>query len=88
MRGLLARAADRGEIRSKFGKGYGYILVEDPLGTAKDMAYNATIGTAEEIIDTAVWGGKMILIPIPERNLPQTSRIRAARLIIWGSRLP
>ncbi|MFE0558482.1 WXG100 family type VII secretion target [Paenibacillus sp. NPDC058910] len=35
-------------------------LVEDPLGTAKDMAYNATIGTAEEIIDTAVWGGKMI----------------------------
>lgn len=35
-------------------------LVEDPLGTAKDMAYNATIGTAEEIVDTAVWGGKMI----------------------------
>lgn len=35
-------------------------LVEDPLGTAKDMAYYATIGTAEEIIDTAVWGGKMI----------------------------
>ncbi|MEX3620633.1 WXG100 family type VII secretion target [Paenibacillus glucanolyticus] len=35
-------------------------LVEDPLGTAKDMAYNATVGTAEEIIDTAVWGGKMI----------------------------
>ncbi|WP_228468789.1 WXG100 family type VII secretion target [Paenibacillus sp. JNUCC32] len=35
-------------------------LVEDPLGTAKDMAYNATIGTAEEIIDTAAWGGKMI----------------------------
>lgn len=36
-------------------------LVEDPLGTAKDMAYNATSGTAEEIVDTTVWGGKMIL---------------------------
>lgn len=35
-------------------------LVEDPLSTVGDMAYNATIGTAEEIIDTAVWGGKMI----------------------------
>jgi len=35
-------------------------LVEDPLGTAKDMAYNMTIGAVEEVVDTAVWGGKMI----------------------------
>lgn len=35
-------------------------LVEDPVGTVGDMAYNATIGTVEEIVDTAVWGGKMI----------------------------
>ncbi|MBU5348010.1 WXG100 family type VII secretion target [Paenibacillus lautus] len=35
-------------------------LVEDPLDTAKDMAYNMTIGTIEEAADTVVWGGKMI----------------------------
>ncbi|MFG1735268.1 WXG100 family type VII secretion target [Paenibacillus sp. 843] len=35
-------------------------LVEDPLDTAKDMAYNMTIGAVEEVVDTAVWGGKMI----------------------------
>lgn len=35
-------------------------LVDDPVGTVGDMAYNATIGTVEEIVDTAVWGGKMI----------------------------
>lgn len=35
-------------------------LVDDPVGTVGDMAYNATIGTVGEIVDTAVWGGKMI----------------------------
>ncbi|WP_339221997.1 WXG100 family type VII secretion target [Paenibacillus sp. FSL W7-1332] len=35
-------------------------LVEDPLDTAKDMAYNMTIGTIEEAAETVVWGGKMI----------------------------
>lgn len=38
----------------------GVSLYEDPIGTLGDMAYNATIGTAEEIIGTVAWGGKMI----------------------------
>ncbi|NMO94991.1 WXG100 family type VII secretion target [Paenibacillus lemnae] len=37
----------------------GEALVEDPVGTIGDMAYNATIGTVEEVIDTSVWGAKM-----------------------------
>ncbi|NMO94995.1 WXG100 family type VII secretion target [Paenibacillus lemnae] len=39
----------------------GEALIEDPLGTIGDMAYNATIGTVEEVIDTSVWGAKMAL---------------------------
>ncbi|NMO94998.1 hypothetical protein [Paenibacillus lemnae] len=39
----------------------GEALVEDPIGTIGDMAYNATIGTVEEVIDTTVWGAKMAL---------------------------
>ncbi|MGM1050426.1 MAG: WXG100 family type VII secretion target [Bacillota bacterium] len=35
-------------------------LIEDPLGTGGQMLYNATIGTVEEVIDTAVWGTKMV----------------------------
>ena len=35
-------------------------LIEDPLGTGGQMLYNATIGTVEEVVDTAVWGGKML----------------------------
>ncbi|WP_052759517.1 hypothetical protein [Paenibacillus sp. DMB20] len=35
-------------------------LIEDPLGTSGQMLYNATIGTVEEVVDTAVWGGKML----------------------------
>ncbi|WP_052759516.1 WXG100 family type VII secretion target [Paenibacillus sp. DMB20] len=31
-------------------------LIEDPLGTGGQMLYNATIGTVEEVVDTAVWG--------------------------------
>lgn len=38
----------------------GKALYEDPIGTGGDMLYNATIGTAEEIIDTSVWGTRMI----------------------------
>ncbi|MFC7677602.1 hypothetical protein ACFQV5_01565 [Paenibacillus sp. GCM10028914] len=34
-------------------------LVEDPVGTVGGMAYNATIGTLEEVVDTTVWGAKM-----------------------------
>ncbi|QCT01013.1 WXG100 family type VII secretion target protein [Paenibacillus algicola] len=34
-------------------------LYEDPINTAGSMFYNATIGTAEYIINTAVWGAKM-----------------------------
>ncbi|WP_246246099.1 hypothetical protein [Paenibacillus lemnae] len=37
----------------------GEALIEDPIGTIGDMAYNATIGTVEEVIDTTVWGTKM-----------------------------
>ncbi|MCM3784948.1 WXG100 family type VII secretion target [Neobacillus mesonae] len=36
-------------------------LYEDPLGTLGDMAYNATIGTAEDIKDAAVWGKDMVM---------------------------
>ncbi|MGM1050190.1 MAG: WXG100 family type VII secretion target [Bacillota bacterium] len=35
-------------------------LIEDPIGTGGQMAYDATIGTVEEVIDTAVWGTKMV----------------------------
>lgn len=35
-------------------------LYEDPLGTGKDMLYNATIGTVEDIWDTAAWAGRMV----------------------------
>ncbi|WP_244908279.1 WXG100 family type VII secretion target [Paenibacillus campinasensis] len=35
-------------------------LFEDPLGTGKSMLYNATIGTAEDIRDTAIWAGRML----------------------------
>ncbi|WP_052759435.1 WXG100 family type VII secretion target [Paenibacillus sp. DMB20] len=35
-------------------------LIEDPIGTGGQMFYDATVGTAEEIIDTTVWGTKMI----------------------------
>ena len=34
-------------------------VIEDPLGTTGKMAYNATIGTVEEVVDTTVWGTKM-----------------------------
>ncbi|MGY5341819.1 WXG100 family type VII secretion target [Paenibacillus glucanolyticus] len=34
-------------------------LIEDPIGTGKQMAYDATVGTAEEIVNTTVWGAKM-----------------------------
>ncbi|WP_054400890.1 WXG100 family type VII secretion target [Paenibacillus solani] len=34
-------------------------LVEDPIGTSKQMAYDATIGTAEEVVDTTIWGARM-----------------------------
>ena len=37
-------------------------LYEDPLGTGKDMLYNATIGTVEDIWDTAAWAGRMVLV--------------------------
>lgn len=35
-------------------------FIEDPIGTGGQMFYDATVGTAEEIIDTTVWGTKMI----------------------------
>ncbi|ACX63352.1 WXG100 family type VII secretion target [Paenibacillus sp. Y412MC10] len=35
-------------------------LYEDPLGTGQEMLYNATIGTVEDIWDTAVWAGRMV----------------------------
>lgn len=36
-------------------------LIEEPIETGKQMAYNATIGTAEEIVKTTIWGAKMAL---------------------------
>ncbi|EHB62722.1 WXG100 family type VII secretion target [Paenibacillus lactis] len=36
-------------------------LIEEPVETGKQMAYNATIGTAEEIVKTTIWGAKMAL---------------------------
>ncbi|WP_106768378.1 WXG100 family type VII secretion target [Paenibacillus faecalis] len=38
----------------------GKALLEDPLGTAGQMAYDATVGTAEEVVITGVWGAKML----------------------------
>ena len=35
-------------------------MYEDPLGTGKEMPYNATIGTVEDIWDTAVLAGRMV----------------------------
>lgn len=35
-------------------------LYEDPLGTGKEMLYNATIGTVEDIHGTMVWAGRML----------------------------
>ncbi|MEC0259718.1 WXG100 family type VII secretion target [Paenibacillus lautus] len=35
-------------------------LYEDPLGTGKEMLYNATIGTVEDIWDTGIWAGRMV----------------------------
>ncbi|WP_253300668.1 WXG100 family type VII secretion target [Paenibacillus lautus] len=35
-------------------------LYEDPLGTGKEMLYNATIGTVEDIWDTGIWAGRML----------------------------
>lgn len=35
-------------------------LYEDPLGTGKEMLYNATIGTVEDIWDAGIWAGKML----------------------------
>lgn len=36
-------------------------LIEEPIETGKQMAYDATIGTAEEIVKTTIWGAKMAL---------------------------
>ncbi|SDX43330.1 WXG100 family type VII secretion target [Paenibacillus sp. PDC88] len=36
-------------------------LYEDPIGTLGDMAYNATIGTAEDIKGAVVWGNDMVM---------------------------
>ncbi|MEK5061894.1 hypothetical protein BK126_09910 [Paenibacillus sp. FSL H7-0326] len=36
-------------------------LYEDPIGTLGDMAYNATIGTAEDIKGAVVWGKDMVM---------------------------
>ncbi|WP_106768890.1 deaminase domain-containing protein [Paenibacillus faecalis] len=55
--GIKAGAINLGESIVDTGKA----LFEDPLGTLGQMAYNATIGTVEEVIDTGVWGAKMIV---------------------------
>lgn len=34
-------------------------LIEDPIETGKQMAYDVTVGTAEEVVNTTVWGAKM-----------------------------
>ncbi len=36
-------------------------LIEDPIETGKQMAYDVTVGTAEEVVNTTVWGAKMAL---------------------------
>ncbi|EHB62699.1 WXG100 family type VII secretion target [Paenibacillus lactis] len=41
-------------------KDTGISLYEDPLGTGKEMLYNATIGTVEEIWNTGMWAGRML----------------------------
>ena len=43
-------------------------LYEDPLGTGKEMLYNATIGTVEDIHGTMVWAGRMLLAMSTAKN--------------------
>lgn len=42
-------------------KDTGTDIVKNPIGTLGDMAYNATVGTAEDIIGFASWGKDMVL---------------------------
>lgn len=34
-------------------------LVENPMETGKQMAYDVTVGTAEGVVNTTIWGAKM-----------------------------
>ncbi|WP_106769111.1 WXG100 family type VII secretion target [Paenibacillus faecalis] len=54
--GIKSGVIGLGEFVADTGKA----LFEDPLGTAGQMAYNATIGTVKEVIDTGAWGTKML----------------------------
>ncbi|MFD2698993.1 WXG100 family type VII secretion target [Paenibacillus shunpengii] len=42
-------------------KDTGAAIVKNPIGTLGDMAYNATVGTAEDVIGFAAWGKNMVM---------------------------
>lgn len=42
-------------------KDTGTALVKNPIGTLGDMAYNATVGTVEDVIEGAAWGKDMVI---------------------------
>ncbi|MFD2698987.1 WXG100 family type VII secretion target [Paenibacillus shunpengii] len=42
-------------------KDTGTAIVKNPIGTLGDMAYNATVGTAEDVIGFAAWGKNMVM---------------------------
>lgn len=39
----------------------GTAFVKNPIGTIGDMAYNATVGTVEDVVGIAAWGKEMIM---------------------------
>ncbi|WP_237087048.1 hypothetical protein [Paenibacillus ihbetae] len=57
---LMLQLQIRGRPVKELVQGYGDILVRISLGTGKEMLYNATIGTVEDIWDTAVWASRMV----------------------------
>lgn len=42
-------------------KDTGAAFVKNPIGTVGDMAYNATVGTVEDVVGIAAWGKDMIM---------------------------
>ncbi|MEK5061877.1 hypothetical protein BK126_09885 [Paenibacillus sp. FSL H7-0326] len=42
-------------------KDTGTAIVKNPIGALGDMAYNATVGTAEDVIGFAAWGKNMVM---------------------------
>ena len=58
-------------------------LYEDPLGTGKEMLYNATIRTVEDIWNTGIWAGRMLLaMSIAKNCRRREGRSRFSRRLV------